>query len=167
MRALLLIAAAGVVLSAGCEKKKKTAPTNPATGKTDDTTVTPGPGGGVVVGGGGAAGGGGGGAVQAVRGAVQRTVTMNDLNQIRIFIENASLASGRMPSVQETYQALKQEAPNLAKLIDEGTITLHPARTREEVWAYETAALEKGGLMLTSQGVERVDAQTLKQRLGR
>ncbi len=99
--------------------------------------------------------------------AARRIDLTNDLQQIRVSIENASLASGRMPSVQETYQALKQEAPKIAKLIDDKVITLNPARTREEVWAYETAALEQGGLMLTSQGVERVDAQTLKQRLGR
>jgi hypothetical protein len=164
MRSLMLIAAAGFLLTTGCDLKKKTTSTTPATGKAEDTTVTPGPGGGVVVAGGG--GGGSGGAVQAVRGAVKRAVTMNDLNQIRIYIENASLASGRMPTVQETYQALQQEAPTIAALIDDRTITLHPARTREEVWAYETAALQNGGLMLTSQGVERVDAQTLRQRLG-
>jgi hypothetical protein len=107
----------------------------------------------------------GAGAVQNVRAAVQRTVTTNDLAQIRIFIENASLASGSMPSVNDTYDALKKEAPKIAQLIDEKVLTLNPAKTREQVWAYETAAYTNGGLVLTSSGVERMDASVLKQKL--
>jgi hypothetical protein len=98
--------------------------------------------------------------------AAKRIDVTNDLQQIRVYIEDASLASGRMPSVQETYQSLKQAAPKIAKLIDEKVITLNPARTREDVWAYETAALQNGGMVRTSQGVERMDAPTLKQKLG-
>jgi hypothetical protein len=173
MRGLLWCVTASVgafalVCGPGCDALTGKKPTPTPTGGSQtgggDTTVTPGPGGGVVAGGGG--GGGSGGAAQAIRKAAQRTVTMHDLNSIRIFIENASLASGQMPSVQETYQALQKEAPHLAKLVDEKVLTLHPARTREEVWAYETAALQSGGQVLTSQGVERMDAATLKRRLG-
>lgn len=173
MRRIMLGFVAVAGLMAGCDNpfaKKKTPPpatsTAATTNSNDTMTTTPGPGGGVAVGTPMMAGGGGGGAVQAVRGAARRAVTMNDLQQIRIFIENASLASGQMPSINDTYAALKREAPNIAALIDDRTLTLHPARTREEVWAYETAALQNGGLMLTGQGVERVDAATLRQRLG-
>jgi hypothetical protein len=169
MRLFVAAAAVGVLLAAGCDKLtgSKSAPTTAAT-PTGDPVVTPGPGGGVVVSGGKAAGGGGsGGAAQAVRKAVKRTATMNDLAQIRVFIENASATTGKMPTVKETYDALKQEAPTIAKLIDEQVIILNPARTREEIWAYEASALTDGGVVLSGSGVERMDAATLKQRLGR
>ena len=165
MRLFVAAAAVGVLVAAGCDKLtgSKTAPTTPAT--PGDTIVTPGPGGGVVVGGGG--GGGGGGAVMGSVKAAKRTATMNDMAQIRIFIENASATTGKMPTVQETYDALKQEAPTIAKLIDEKVIVLNPARTREEIWAYEASALTNGGVVLSGSGVERMDAAMLKQRLGR
>jgi hypothetical protein len=144
-------------LALGCQKKAKTTKTTSATNSATNadapqpqgTNYQP-----------------GAGVVHNVAQAAKRLEVKNDLQQMRIFIENASLASGRMPSAQETYQALKKEAPKIAKLIDDKVITLNPARTREEVWAYETAALQSGGQVLTSQGVERMDAQTLKRRLG-
>jgi hypothetical protein len=108
----------------------------------------------------------GAGVVHNVAQAAKRIEVKNDLHQIHVFIEGATAASGQMPSAQETYQALKKEAPKIGKLIDDKIITLNPARTREEVWAYETAALQNGGQVLTSQGVEKMDAQTLKKRLG-
>ncbi len=156
---IFVMAICVAVSLAGC--KKKVTPVTPApSSSAPATVVAPGPGGGVVVN-----AGGGGGAVQAVRGAVRRTVTINDLQQIRIFIDNASLASGRMPSTQMTYSALKQEAPNIATLIDDGVLTLNDATTREQVWAYETDALKQGGQVLTGSGVERMDAESLAQRL--
>jgi hypothetical protein len=172
MRILLCVALVAAVPTIGC--KKKAPPATPVAQQeqqpprqNDDMTVTPGPGGGVVVGAPTiAGGGGGGGAVQAVRGAATRAVTQNDLNQIRIYIENASLASGRMPTPQETYAALQQEAPQIAQLINEGAIVLHYARTREDIWAYERKAYDQGGQVLTSQGVAYMDAATLRQRLG-
>ncbi len=159
---IFAIAICVAVSLVGC-KKKVTPVSSAPSSSAPATVVAPGPGGGVVVNAG--VGGGSGGAAQAVRGAVRRTVTMNDLQQIRIFIDNASLASGRMPSTQDTYAALKQEAPNIATLIDEGVLTLNNATTREQVWAYETDALKQGGQVLTGSGVERMDAETLAQRL--
>lgn len=168
MRMLTAVALLSAFIACGC--KKKPAPTpqpqgTPKSAEKDDTVVTPGPGGGVVAGAPLAGGGGGGGAVQAVRGAATRAVSRNDLQNIRIYIENASLASGRMPSPQETLSALRQEAPNIAKQVDEGIIVLHPARSREGIWAYERKAYDQGGLVLTSSGVEQMDATTLRQRL--
>ena len=158
---IFVIAICVAVSLAGCKKKVAPVANAPASTAPANATVVAAPGGVVV----NAGVGGGGGAVQAVRGAVRRTVTMNDLQQIRIFIDNASLASGRMPSTQMTYAALKQEAPNIATLIDEGVLTLNNATTREQVWAYETDALKQGGQVLTGSGVERMDADTLAQRL--
>jgi hypothetical protein len=147
------------VLALGCKKKAKTTtiPTTSATNRADSAPWAPPQGTNYQP---------GAGVVHNVASAANRLEVKNDLQQMRIFIENASLASGRMPSAQETYQALKKEAPKIAKLIDDRVITLNAARTREEVWAYETAALQSGGQVLTSQGVEQMDAETLKQRLG-
>lgn len=160
MRIVLVLGFSFTVALAGCEKKK----TKPSSNTLPTGSVETASSGG---GGGGTNYQSGAGVAQNVRQAPRRIVEMNDLNQIRIYIENASLASGKMPNSNEILAALKQEAPAIYKKINDGDITLHPARTREEVWAYETAALTQGGLVCTSSGVERMDAATLKQRLGR
>ena len=115
---------------------------------------------------GGSQGGSGFGAEQAVRKAVSRDDLLKALEQIRLFIDTAS-SDGTMPSVQTTYAALQKEAPQHAKLVDEQKIILHPARSREDVWAY--ALLPQGNYAIASaSGVEHpVNQQTLNQRLGR
>jgi hypothetical protein len=160
MRTILTATAFAVAFACGCETKKKVKPTTKAT----EANRSSGGGGG---GGGGSSSGGSGGAVQAVRGAVKRIVDQNEMRNIHLFIENASGASGRMPSVNDTYAAIKKEAPKTAEKIDDGIITLCNARMREDIWAYETDALQNGGWVCSSSGVERMDAQTLKQRLGK
>jgi hypothetical protein len=113
---------------------------------------------------GGAAGGGGGGAVMAVHGAVKREDLEAALQQIRLFIDNASI-DGTMPPVQTTYAALQREAPKFAKFIDDKHITLHPAMSREDVWAW--AKLPQGNYAVASaSGIERMTLQQLNQRLG-
>jgi len=165
MRTLLtVVAAVGVLGFAGCDALKKKKPTA-ATTPTDETTVTRGPGGGVVVGAPAAGGGGGGGAVMGSIKAAKRLASQNDFATIRIYIENASGATGKMPTVAETYAALQKEAPKIAELVGDGTIVLHAARTREDVWAYERTAYDSRGWVLTSQGAEQMDAATLRQRL--
>lgn len=109
---------------------------------------------------------GGGGAALAVRGSAKKTVKEEHLRYIHILVENASGAIGRMPTTETTYAALKQETPETAALVYEKLIVLHPAKNREEIWAYEAKALESGGLCATHQGVETLDAATLKRRLG-
>lgn len=189
MRAILLVGLALAI--AGCKKKAKETevaklePGGPAMltvtpalpvlepppidlPKPEKPVVAPGPGGSVVanpapvVG-----GGGGGGATQAVRGAAKKTVDANDLKMIHTFIEYASGASGRMPSAETTRAALKQEAPEIERKIYEGLIVLNPAKNREEIWAYEAKALESSGWVATNNGVETMDAATLKRRLGK
>jgi hypothetical protein len=114
-----------------------------------------------------AGGGGGGGTIQAVRGAAKRAATQNDLRQVQIVIEDLFNTNGKMPTTQETLASLQQTAPTIAALFSDQTLTLNNATSREQVWAYETAALTNGGIMLSGTGIERVDAATLKQRLGR
>jgi hypothetical protein len=188
MRTFILI---GLSLAiAGCKKKEKEpefAKLEPGPGKVTVTPAipvlepppidakpeppkpipAPGPGGGVVANPGPIAGGGGGGATQAVRGAAKKTVDANDLRMIHTFVEYASGASGRMPSTETTRAALKQEAPEIERKIYEGLIVLNPAKNREEIWAYEAKALESSGWVATNNGVETMDAATLKRRLGK
>lgn len=157
MRTLLLLAIA-LSLSVGC--KKKSSGTYSAAASADE---------------GGSGGAGrnsnyqaGAGAVQNVRGAVQRkAVESNQMAQIRLFIDTASGASGKMPTPAETLAAIKQEAPAIAALISDGTIVIHPAKNREDVWAYEAKALESSGWVAMSAGIETLDSATLKARLNR
>ncbi len=151
MRRLLLI---GLVLAlvAGCGKFRKN--------RSGDGEAT-------ASGGGGGGAATTGGAVQNVRGAVQRTVTLHDMDQIRLFIDTASLDSGQMPTAQQTAAALQKAAPKIFALVQEGVIVLTGARTREGVWAYTQQPQTTGGehLVLTSSGIERMTAAALQQRL--
>ena len=97
----------------------------------------------------------------------KRAVKEEHLRYIHIFVEYASGASGKMPSTETTYAALKQESPETAALVYEKSIVLHAAKNREEIWAYEAKALESSGWVATNGGVETMDAATLKRRLGR
>jgi hypothetical protein len=108
---------------------------------------------------------GAGPGVMGVHGAVDREQLEVALDQIRLFIENASGPEGNMPSVQLTYETLRKEAPQYAKWVDEKLIVLNPAKTREEVWAY--AVLPQGNYsVLTSTGIQPMTLQQLNQRLG-
>ena len=116
---------------------------------------------------GGAAGGGGGGAYQAVRTAAKRTVNLAQLKDIQLFITNASLENGKMPTREETAAVLQKEAPQIYKQVQDGSIVLTGTRSREHVWAYTADPQSVAGehLVVTSSSVDRMAAQTLKQRL--
>jgi hypothetical protein len=92
-------------------------------------------------------------------------VTRQDLEDVRIFIDNASGASGQMPPPVQVLAALQQAQSPAAGLVQKGAIVLTGARTREAVWAYEAAALQRGGLAAGPNGVETLTAAALKQRL--
>ncbi len=96
-----------------------------------------------------------------------KRVEMADMKEVWIFIENASGASGKMPSQLLTYQALIAAKSPAADLVKDGTIFLTGATVRESVWAYETQALTSGGLVATQNGVETLTAAELKTRLGK
>jgi hypothetical protein len=115
----------------------------------------------------GKGGGGGGGAYQAVRTATTRTVNMAQMHDLRLFIDNASAASGQMPSAQDIKAALQKESPKTYQLVENGSIVLTGTRSREGIWAYTFEPQTTGGehLVLSASGIERVPAATLKQRL--
>jgi hypothetical protein len=167
MRKILILALA-LVLLAGCKKPSNKGAKNnptPAPAATGDQTTAHAPTGVVVNP--GLGGGGSGGAVQAVRMATKRAVSQNDLNQIHLFIENASAASGQMPTVQEISAALQKEAPQIYKQVQDKAIILTGTRSRENIWAwtYEPQSVTGEHLIVSSSGVQRMTAQELTQRL--
>ena len=143
---LLLILTLLILSAAGCEPKAKKAgtPVGP-----QSTSYQP-----------------GAGVAQNVRKAAARTEVKNELHQTRLFIDIAFTSSGKMPTSQETYAALKQEDPKTAKMIDDKLITLVPMPQREGIWAYETAALQSSGQVLFNNNIDQMDAAELKQKLG-
>jgi predicted small lipoprotein YifL len=94
------------------------------------------------------------------------TVTVKDMEDIKIFIHDSSLVMGRMPAKEFVYGALVQAGTPTAKLVNSGAIVLTGAQSREGVWAYEAKALEQGGMIVGPNGVETVTATELKRRLG-
>jgi hypothetical protein len=176
MRRLLLFGLTLVVLS-GCKKAtdKTTQAPPPSGGPAVAPVAAPGgPGDGLgvhaptgIVTNPGLGGGGSGGAAQAIRKAAGRAVSQNELNNIRLFIENASLATGQMPSVEEVAAALRKEAPQTYKLVADGAIVLTGIRMREGIWAYTKDPQTPGGehLVVNQSGVERMAALTLRQHL--
>jgi len=108
---------------------------------------------------------GSGGVVQNVRNAVRRTVSLNEFNNLKLFIETASVASGEMPPPALIVESIGRDLPNLTAAIQEGSVVLTGIRQREGVWAYEKAALENNGVVLSNNGVERMNAAQLKQML--
>lgn len=98
------------------------------------------------------------GATQAVRGAVERTVTQNELKQLHLFMYNAYTADGQVPVSTATYQVIYKEDQKLYNLIKDGLVVLVERPTPEGVWAYVREAPERGGLVVTQQGVDRMTA---------
>ncbi|MSR54356.1 MAG: hypothetical protein EXS09_13855 [Gemmataceae bacterium] len=106
-------------------------------------------------------GGGSGGAVQAVRGAATRTVTAAELHDLHLFMTNAKLSMGRVPTSQETWAEISQPSgnPKLTQMIREGLIVLVPNPQDEGLWAYDKNAPTQGGWVLMHSEPRRVTAQ--------
>jgi hypothetical protein len=96
-----------------------------------------------------------------------KPVSEADMKEVWIFIENASLASGKMPPPELVYAALVKADAKAAELVKDGSIWLTGATARESVWAFEVKAVAEGGLIASQNGVENVTAAELKRRLGR
>jgi hypothetical protein len=170
MRKVLVVALALVVLT-GCPKKKDkdkgatgSQTGGPAPNSTTGAAGTPsgpGPSSTVVV-------QGSGGAVQGTRMAAYRAIKQADLDQLHIFLESASGPTGTLPTREQTEAMLQKEAPNIARQIKDGAIVLTGVRKREgTIWAYtaEPQSIIGVHLMLSTNRVERIAPQDLKQRL--
>ena len=143
MKRSLLFVALTVVVSGGCKKYRDTE--EPASSNNQA--------------------GSGFGAEQAVRGAVNRVVTAAELHDLHLFMTNAKLTSGRVPTAQETWAALTQPGgnPKLVKLIQDGILVLVPNPQEEGLWAYSKEAPTQGGWVLTHSEPKRVTAQEFAQ----
>lgn len=89
------------------------------------------------------------------------------LEDIRIAIDNYSLASGKMPSPALTLEIVRQAAPKYAELIRNGSIVIHPALNREDVWAYEAQSDASTVYVLFADRVEEMDMTAFRRRMGR
>ena len=145
MKRLMLFVALILAITAGCRKKHDTA----------EPVGNQGWGG----------GGGGGGGVMGVRGAVDRVVTAAELHDLHLFMSNAKLASGRVPTSQETWAALNEPGGNqkLVSLIKDGFLILVPNPPEEGLWAYSKEAPTQGGWVLTHSEPRRVTAAEFAQ----
>lgn len=170
MRTLMLLAALALVVVTGCKRTlpppapapATPAPGTAASGHTPPSVHAPT---GVVINPG--MSGGSGGAVQAVRKAVGRAVTQSEMNNLRTFIEDASLSSGQMPTKEQILQALQQGARATAKLVEDGDIRLTGTRQREGIWAYTKEAVSTTGehLVVNGTGVQRMMPEQINQAL--
>jgi hypothetical protein len=97
--------------------------------------------------------------------AAASRVTKEDMENVWIFIENFSLASGKMPPPNLVYAALVEAKSPAAALVKDGSIVLTGATTRESVWAFEKNAATQGGMIVTQNKVETVTAAEFARRV--
>ena len=100
------------------------------------------------------------GAEQAVRKAVDRVVTAAELHDLHLFMTNAKLSLGRVPTSTETWAALNQPDGNrqLVKMIQDGLLVLIENPPDEGLWAYAKEAPTTGGWVLMHSEPRRVTA---------
>jgi hypothetical protein len=106
-------------------------------------------------------------ATERVRRAVpvlNRTLTQNDLNQLRTFMENVRAEKGSYPRSISDMPDLARDAPKLANAVNTGELVIKGGENG--VLAYEAAAMEERGSVVTTDGVQVMTADELKQKLG-
>jgi hypothetical protein len=109
----------------------------------------------------------GAGAVQNIRKAGQRTATLNDMQQLGLLMTQMELESNRMPQPADVKTSLRRDAPKVLALIEDGTIILTGTRERGGLWAYETEADQRGGVGLVAGTPRRMQADEIRQMLGK
>lgn len=111
----------------------------------------------------------GAGAAQNVRNAVQRVVTQSEMASLGVFIElEYSLnTAGKMPETKTIMATLNEDAPAIAKAVNEGKIILCWTGEHKGLWAYEVGADTKGGLVLVTGSARRAEADEVRKLLGR
>lgn len=98
---------------------------------------------------------------------VGKPVTEADMKEVWIFMENASIVSGKLPPPQLVYAALVKAEAKAAELVKDNSIFLTGATSRESIWAFELKAPSQGGWVITQNGVENLTAAELQRRYGR
>ena len=106
----------------------------------------------------------GAGAVQNVRQAARRTVSLNDMHQLGIAIQQTFQLDGKMPDIEQIKAEVKT-FPNIPAAIQDGTIILTGSKNASGLWAYEVDADKVGGIVLVGGSARRADATEVKQLL--
>lgn len=104
----------------------------------------------------------GAGAVQNVRQAARRTVVINDMQQLGLFIELAYSETGKMPDAAQIKETLKRDAPKIAAAVEEGAIILTGTTSHQGLWAYEVDAEKRGGIGLATGAAQRMTADEVQ-----
>jgi hypothetical protein len=95
-----------------------------------------------------------------------KPVTEADMKEVWIFMDGASIVSGKLPPMPLVYAALVKAEAKAAELVKDGSIYITGTTTRESIWAFEAKALTNGGWVASQNGVEILTAAELKKRLG-
>lgn len=147
----------GFIACAGC-KRKAPAPTPtpaaPVEAPVDDRNTAP------VA---------GGGALQNVRQAVRRTVTLAEFNALGVLILSYDLDNNKMPSTAEIKKLLEADF-NMRKVLEavnDGSIILTGTKTRMALWAYEIDANKAGGVVLYNNVASRATAEEVQALLAK
>lgn len=93
-------------------------------------------------------------------------IAAQDMKDIHLLVDTASLASGRMPDPTYIQAALGAAGSPAARLVASGDIILTGARQRESCWAYQKGSATDGGWIVTNSGAEQVNAATAKRWIG-
>ena len=85
-----------------------------------------------------------------VRQAARRTVTLNEMRNLGIFVFALELQNGKMPTPAEIKADLagNPDAKPIVAAIEEGAIVLTGTRKAGALWAYEVDANKAGGIVL-------------------
>src|SRR5207247_8497602 len=97
---------------------------------------------------------------------LDRALTANDLNTLKQFMENFRATSGKYPAnMNELKQAFGNEGRKLMQLIEDGVLVMTWNTGDQGVLAYDKRALESDGMVLTTNGVQRMGANDLNRLL--
>jgi hypothetical protein len=94
-----------------------------------------------------------------------RAVWLNDLDELRKFLTQYQAENGRYPTKLEELPDVSRDLPRIAAAVRNGELVL--AGGKGGVLAYQKEALETSGKVITSNGIEDIPADRLRQMLGR
>src|SRR5947209_7425901 len=97
---------------------------------------------------------------------LDRAMTSTDLDSLKTFMEQYRASSNHYPkNMSELKEAFGNEGQKLMKLIEDGEIVMTWKTGDNAVLAYGKGADERGGMVLTTSGVQRMAPDDLRQAL--
>jgi hypothetical protein len=92
---------------------------------------------------------------------LRRNITANDLHNLKVFIQQVQIDTGKYPTKLDDIPGLKRDAANLAKLIEDGDLILFGGKNG--VLAYSKAGLERRSAVLLVSNVQEMEPDELKR----